>query len=58
LSEVTHSQNRIWNRIEITGMTDTEGVHGWNEGMGATLSTPQACGLVFHHPRQARISQR
>jgi len=38
------------------GVIHAEGVSvfvGWEE---ATLSTPQACGLQFHHPREGAHS--
>jgi hypothetical protein len=40
---VTHTENRIWNRILPAGKEWT-----------AISSTPKACGLLFHHPPEAR----
>ena len=53
---MTHSENGTGNGNDAEGIIHAEGVFFGGRGGSAISSTPQACGLVFHHPRRRRAS--
>jgi hypothetical protein len=53
LIELTHPENGTRNRNARQGaVIQAEGVFVREVGGQAISSTPQACGLVLHHPRR------